>query len=246
MGNETFRSWPLGIPPREWTRLLAIDVGGSSPWSWIWTAVDPWHNVVCYHELYQTTTSADLLVEKALPWMTYGEEKEEFLWKAKVIDYENKIAAEDLRRGGIVVTNARKHDKAASIERLKGYMHPNPKNHYPPWHPRAGQANAPRLFVMASCINLRREIPQARWLEQANVVKDEMDRRTGNHAVDCLLYTIRELPPAMELPVTPPMFQSTVRDVSKMSDLYWYDKKKHEEQVAKHPRHRGSVQLPLF
>ncbi len=225
-----------GIPPVTWPRILAVDVGGATPWGWLWCAIDPHGNIVWYNEIYETTTNAQRLVDKAMPYMTY--EDTEFKWIAKVIDYENKIAAEDLRKGGIQMTNARKHDKASSLERLKGYLHPNPKHHFPEWHSRAGQPGSPRAFVLASCKEFRREIPQARWLEQAGVVKNEMDRKTGNHLVDCALYTIRELPPPLELPPTP-AFVPHSSGISKRSECYWFDLKVAEERRQRLSRTKG-------
>lgn len=224
-----YTRWPFGLPPRDWQRVLAVDVGGSTPWGWLWSAIDPWNNVIFYDEIYETTDRAPDLVERARPKMRDPETGEDYSFKAKVIDYENKIAAEDLRRMGIAMTNARKHDKASSIERLKGYFHPNPKHHFPPWHPRAGESGSPRAFVMARCKNFRRELPMARWLEVNGISKNEMDRRTGNHLIDCALYTIRELPPPFELKPAPAPFLAPGHNTSKMSELYWYDKRKTDE-----------------
>lgn len=220
--------WPNGLPPSEWPRILAVDVGGSTPWAWIWSAIDPFDNVITYDEIYETTSDVSGLIRQALPKMK-DENGNEYNFKAKVIDYENKIAATDLQRGGITMTNARKVDKASSIERLKSYFHPNPLHHFPPWHPHAGLPGSPRWFVMARCKNVRREIPQARWLERDSIFKDEMDRRTGNHTVDCLLYQCRELPPPWQLKPTPSIYQATTHNKNKMSELYHYDARQREK-----------------
>ena len=233
MNELSYVHWPNDLPPAEWPRVLAVDVGGSTPWGWLWSAIDPWQNVISYDELYKTTDEAPRLIEEAKPKMKDPATGEEYHFRAKVIDYENKIAAADLQRGGIQVTNARKHDKASSIERLKAYFHCNPKHHYPPWHPKAGEPGSPRWFVMARCKNLRREIPMARWLEVNGTTKNEMDRKTGNHLVDCALYTARELPPPWELkPMAAPLAAVT-QNTSKMSELYWYDRQQQEQLMKR-------------
>ena len=229
MNELSYTRWPHDLPPADWSRLLAVDVGGSTPWGWLWTAIDPWSNIIFYDELYKTTDQAPRLVDEAKPKMKDPESGEDYHFKAKVIDYENKIAAADLQRAGIQMTNARKHDKASSIERLKGYFHCNPKHHYPPWHPKAGEPGSPRAFVMARCKDLRREFPMARWLEVNGIAKNEMDRKTGNHLIDCALYTIRELPPPFELKPMPAPLAAVGDNISKISELYWYDRKQREQ-----------------
>lgn len=222
-------SWPLGRPPKEWPRLLACDVGGASPWSFEWCAVDPDNNIVFYDEIYEITTNVDRLVEKALPKMV-DEDGQQYSFRSKVIDYENKIAAEDLRRRGITFTNAAKMGKAGSVARLSSYLHPNEKHHFPGWHPRAGQPNAPRLFIVGTgCPSLVRELPQQRWKEDLTNerMKDEMDRTIANHATDCCLYTVRELPEVAKLPPSPGF---TPKQKDLMSALYWEDVKRHEER----------------
>src|SRR5258708_1813773 len=111
-----YSKWPFGLPPRDWVRILGVDVGGSSPWAWMWAAIDPWNNLIFYDEIYKTTDQAPRLVEEARPKMKDPETGEEYHFKAKVIDYANKVAAADLERHGIRMTNARKMDKASSIE----------------------------------------------------------------------------------------------------------------------------------
>lgn len=238
---EPPRNWIDGRPPREWPRILAIDVGGASPWAWEWSAIDPDNNVITYDEIYETTANTEILVDKALPKMV-DEEGKPYTYKAKVIDYENKIAAEDLRRRGITMTNARKHDKTSSINRLKSYIHPNQKHHFPNWHPRAGQSGSPRYFVTTKCRNLVKELPQQRWKEDLTNerMKDEADRTIANHATDCELYKIRELPDVATLRPAP---GSANTPQSLISALYWEDVRKHQERQSQaQPERRYRIQ----
>ncbi len=224
-------SWIDGRPPKEWHRLLAIDVGGSTPWCWLWSAVDTDGNIIFYDELYQTTSSAEELVIKARPKMR-DEDGKDYTFRSKIIDYENKIAAEDLRRMGIQMNNAQKRDKIASINRFQEYLHPNPRHKFPNWHPRAGQPGSPRAFIVG-CPNFVRELPQQRWKAvpmEDGEFKDEADRSIPNHATDCALYTSRELPRATELPADFWAGLET-RPTSKMSEMYWADVLAQREKV---------------
>lgn len=223
-------NWINGRPPKEWPRIMACDVGGSSPWAFIWAAIDPFDNVIAYDEVYMTTTNVEALVELAYPKM-FDEENKPYTFRAKVIDYENKVAAEDLRRRGIHFTNAQKHGKAGSIARFSSYLHPNAKHHFPNYHPRAGQSGSPRWFFTTNCPNNIREIPQQRWKEDVTNqrLKDELDRTIANHATDCDLYISRELPePATLKPA--PGFEA--KNISLMSRMYYADLKKQEEKKA--------------
>lgn len=222
--------WVNGRPPKHWLRTLAVDVGGSSPWCFLWGAIDSYGNIIWYDEIYKVTTSVDELTEEALPKMK-DEDGQPYQFRVRVIDYENKIAAEDLRRRGIVLQNAIKQDKAASIHRLQSYLHPNPKHGFPEWHPRAGELGSPRCFITANCRNFIREVPQQRWLEQSNFVKDEPDRKIPNHAVDDALYTVRSLPDPRLLKSAEPMApQGTT--LSLMSRMYWEDVRRQKEKEA--------------
>lgn len=234
------RDWVNGRPPKEWRRLLACDVGGSSPWAFEWVAVDPWGNLIFYDEIYRQTSNVDELAEEALPKM--GENGSPYEFQAKVIDYENKIAAADLEKRGIQFTNARKMNKSGdggSVSRLSSYLHPNPKHAFPAYHPMAGRMCSPRAFFVqkdyergVGVPNLIRELPQQQWDQQlqSDTFKDVMDRKIPNHATDCALYISREMPHPASLPVNP--YAATVTNVSKMAEMYWFDLKRQQEKES--------------
>lgn len=232
-----FDGWVNGNPPKDWLRLLACDVGGATAWSFEWSAIDPENNIVFYDEIYRVTTDVDKLAEDAVPKM-FDEDRQPYRFRAKIIDYENKLAAEDLRKRGISFTNAQKHAKASSIHRLASYLHPNPRHHFPEWHPLAGLPNAPRLFITRRCPNLIRELPLQRWKEdsQTEKFKNEPDRRIENHATDCVLYTVRELPEVAKLKPSPP---KALVGIDLRSALYWEDVRRAEERKSQTSRERG-------
>lgn len=232
--------WEDGRPPREWPRLLAVDVGGATPWCWLWCAVDPHGNLIFYDEIYKTTADTADLVRDALPKMK-DLSGESYNFQAKVIDYENRVAAEEVRKAGILLNNAVKNEKMVSVNRLKSYLHPNPQHHFPSWHPLAGQPNSPRMFVSRRCRNLIWEIPQQRYKELGSYVlerekhKDELDRSVPNHATDCALYITRMRPKPMDLPVNP--YAVTTKGISKMSEMYYFDLQR-EMKKKKAPERR--------
>jgi hypothetical protein len=233
--SESVFSETGGVPPFNWIRLLGIDVGGASPWAFLWCAVDNQGNVIVYDEIYKTTTDVDLLTDMALPKMN-PPGGGDYQFQAAVIDYENKIAAEDLSKRGINCTNAQKRNKQSSILRLASYLHPQPDHRYPEWHSRAGERNAPRLFISDRCVNLRRELPQQRWKEQKSktgdlMVKDEMAANIPNHAVDALLYILRERPQVSELPKT--LYDNQMYcSLSKSTQMYYHDAAKHALETS--------------
>ena len=214
------REWINGRPPRDWKRVMACDVGGATHWAFEIAAQDPWGNVVFYDEL-SAIAEMDWLAEKLKPKLL-DEHGEPYYWIAKVIDYENKLAAEDFRRRGVIFTNAQKMGKASSINRLSAYLSTNPKHHFPEWHPRAGQPNAPRLYVTSGCPVLIHEIPQQRWKEEVGSdgrLKNEADRSVRHDCWDACIYIVRELPDPATLPAIPA--PDARHPLSKQSECYY-------------------------
>src|SRR5437773_9866437 len=112
-----YEEWVNGEPPVTWDRILAWDVGGAAPHALIWSAIDTQGYLTSYDEVYLATTDMSRIADLALPKMKTASGLE-LNFRFRVVDYENKIAAEDMRRLGITFTNAIKHGKAASIQRL--------------------------------------------------------------------------------------------------------------------------------
>lgn len=214
-------------PPVEWKRGLAIDVGGTSPWSWLWCAIDPDQNVIVYHEIYRPGTDIAWFVDQAAPFMLRPD-GEPLSFDFKCIDAAGKIAADDIRRRGIQLTNAIKVDKLSSIHRLAGYLHVNPKHAIPAWHPLSGRVGSPRLFITSNCKGLLAELPQQRWRQTNGLsIKDEPDPTIADHSVDALLYALRQLPPPYELKPAKPV--TVDNSLSLMSRLYYADRERQEK-----------------
>lgn len=243
--NEHF-GWIDGTPPPDWPRVMAMDVGGATPNALEWFAQDPESLcLVAYDEINETTTDMRKIAMLALPKMKHPSGVG-YNFLAKVIDYENRIAADDMAKHGIRFTNAVKQNKTVSIHRLAGYLHPNPKRPFPIWHPNSGKLGSPLLFITSRCKTLIKEIPIQKWKNErvGDSMKDEMDRSIRHDSVDCALYVARIMPAPVTIPVPKIMQQEDSRSLQ--SKLYWADVKAREQwkttpgRKPYNPTHGGS------
>lgn len=239
--------WNGFTPPSDWERVLAMDVGGATNNALEWGAICPeTQSVVIYNEIVKQTTDIRLLASLAKPFLL-DEHGQEYKFKFRVGDYENRIALDDMGRHGVKFQNAVKHDKNLSIQRMAQYLHPNPLRPYPNWHYKVGQLGAPLLFITPNCVQLLKEIPNQKWKDhdKGSQVKDEMDRSIRHDTVDCVLYICRMLPAPATIPVPKRIIVEKKGSNSLMSRLYWHDVKKAEENAHTperriyHPAHNG-------
>jgi hypothetical protein len=223
--RETFRP----EVPKAWDRYLAVDVGGSDPWAWIFAAVDPAGNIIVYDEIYAPGTRIAPFVERAQKRLG-----DQYHFRRKIIDYENKLAAGELQEAGIRFDNAKKSNKRESIFRLSGYLHPSDARVFPDWHPRAGQSGAPRLYITSNCRSLIAELPQQKWkqVRGEDSYVNAPDEAVANHAVDATLYIIRELPKPTELAPSP--FEELRRQpTTLLSKVRWSERLEAERRKRK-------------
>lgn len=206
--------------PKAWERYLAVDVGGSDPWAWVFAAVDHAGNIIVYDEIYASGTRIAPFVERAQKRL-----RPEYHFRKKIIDYENKLAAGELQEAGIRFDNATKSNKRESIFRLSGYLHPSPDRQFPEWHPRAGENNAPRLFITANCRNLIAELPQQKWKQVRgdDSYENVPDPSIANHAVDALLYIVRELPKPTKVAESP-FAEIRHKPTDRLSEIRWAER----------------------
>jgi hypothetical protein len=231
MNPTPFQDWVNGVPPLAWLRLLAMDVGGATPNALEWGAQCPeTQSLVIYDEVNVTTTDMRAVAALSLPKMKHPGTETEYTFLAKVGDYENRIALDDMSKHGIRFTNAVKQNKTLSVHRLAAYLHPNPLRPFPSWHPRAGELGAPLLFITPNCKHAIAELPQQKWKAESDgtTMKDELDRSVRHDAVDCLLYITRILPAPTQIPIPKVLLVEDLRDNN--SKMYWADVKKHLAQ----------------
>jgi hypothetical protein len=224
--------WEKHEPPKHWPRYMGIDTGGTDPWAFEVSAVDPYGNVIFYDEIYRPETDVTSF-EKPLNAMLDGRNLE-----SVPMDYENKVAQEELRRIGIRVKNAYKRDKVKkSFHQVARYLHPNPERAFPDWHPKAGQPGSPGLFFTERVPNMVRELPQQRWKKLAgtDISLNEPDSRVSDHAVSALYYTLRERPRPEEA-LKPLGLKLKEAGMDLQSVYYHLLEKQHEEEMAKRQR----------
>lgn len=249
---RAFENWDAGVPPTDWPRLLAMDVGGATANCLEWVAQDPVSkSIVFYNEVHKVTADMRLVADMSLPYMK-DSRGQQYNFLAKVGDQENKIALSDMGKYGITFTNAVKQNKLVSVQRLSGYLHPNPNRHFPAWHPRAGQLGAPLMYITPACKHLIEEIPQQKWKSETGGtdLKDEMDRAVKHDAVDCALYIVRILPAPLDIPIQ--VAKPAGKEMNLQSKLYWEDVKRQKEKQASNaprtkynPNHGGTWESSL-
>lgn len=226
-----FEGWEGHIPPYSWARIMAMDIGGATPNHILIAAVCPdTQSVVAYDEINKVTTDMRLMAELALPKMKHEPTGHEYTFLAKVGDYENRIALDDMARHGVRFTNAVKQHKNVSIHRFSGYLHANPKRPFPSWHPKAGKLGAPLWYITPNCKELIKQVPIQKWKNEKDgtSMKDEMDRAVIHDAVDCALYIARILPAPATIPV--PKVRLKNENMSLQSRLYYLDVEKALQQ----------------
>ncbi len=252
-----YTGWKNTIPPTNWVRILSFDTGGATSNNMELAAICPeTQSLVFYQEVNKVTTNMRLMAELMLPHLKPEESNEEYNFLAKIGDYENRVALHDLAEHGIKFTNAVKHDKNLSVQRLSGYLHPNPKRPFPAWHPNAGQLGAPLMYITENCPFLIEDIPQQKWKKPTGgsggvgvTVKDEMDRTVRHDSVDCALYIVRLLPAPATIPI--PKISTHEDTRSLQSRMYWEDvarAKANEAAPARKPysaSHDGGNQWKL-
>lgn len=228
-----YKDWEGGTPPRTWPRILAFDVGGATANALEWCAQDPESKcIVFYDEINKATPDMSQVAALALPKMKPEGSNEEYNFIAKVGDYENRIALDDMGKYGIRFSNAVKQNKLLSVQRLNGYLHPNPRRQFPSWHPKAGLFGSPLLFITPGCPHLIEEIPLQKWKAdgKGDSVKDELDRTVKHDAVDCALYIVRILPAPMTIVIPKVVLEASTKSLQ--SALYWADVKKQRERLS--------------
>lgn len=250
-----YEGWMGFVPPASWERVLAMDIGGATPNNMEWAAICPETQSLVFHsEVNKITTDMREMVKLAQPFMK-SPNKEEYNFRFKAGDYENRIALDEMGRNGITFTNAVKQNKLKSVHRFASYLHPNPLRAFPSWHPLAGKLGAPLVFISPECKTLIREIPQQKWKTEraGDSMLDELDRAVRHDAVDCALYIVRLLPAPNTIPL-PKVAAAELSRQALMSKLYWEDAKKFAEKHSDvkprkkyNPSHGGAHwRLSLF
>lgn len=190
--------------PRDFELIVAIDVGGESPWAVEPHYIDYQGNVIVASGLTKSTVRiAEIAnwIKAHLPW---NESRTRF-----VIDPENKVASLELAEHGIHCVPAMKGpgSNLAGITRVAGYLHVQKGRALPEWYKdtqpkerwdRFKDGGSPRLFVFRNNAVWRVEHDNAVWdPNKPNELLKTKERRFDT--VDATKYAVALRPDASKM-----------------------------------------------
>lgn len=182
--------------PKHWQLLVAIDVGGDSPWAVVPTFVDEQGNIIVangFHNRTARVSDVATWVKRNLP---YNESRTRF-----VVDPENPIATVELSEHGIYCGSAQKAIMPGLL-RLAGYLHVQKHRDLPHWYAETQPQDrvvkfrgkgAPQMYVMKSAMVVRKELETAKW-DETKVDKLFKSSTARFDTVDALRYAAMEHP----------------------------------------------------
>jgi phage terminase large subunit len=184
--------------PKGWERLVAIDYGMVNPTAALWGAIDYDGNLFIYDEYYQPGIVSD----SAKAILAKSEGQEIAFWlidpstaaKNREKDGMPWSVLEEFEDYGIWATPANR-EMLGGINRVKEFLKLDDKR----ISPVTRTAPAPRLYIMANCVNLAWEFPQYQWKKMHNLTnrnEAERPRDYNDHALDALRYMIMSRFPA--------------------------------------------------
>jgi hypothetical protein len=189
-------------PPAHWARFIGWDHGQDNPTAAIFIAVDEEGNVVVYREYYKSGSILEQHAD-AVKQLCIGDSVPRSADGAIITHMDPQVAGQsdpvtgrDFRQlyqgHGILGLVANKKVNAG-IGRLRQLMHRDPTHKYPKWHPRAGEGDAPRMFILDICPNLLHEIPLYQWEKRREGSlrnEPEKPRKYLDHALDAVRYAV--------------------------------------------------------
>ena len=102
---------PIAMPPREWTRYLAVDFGFRNPMCVQWWAVDPDDHARMYREIYRTGQLVEDVARQVLAIVKKGDGHNPDVWppRAIICDHDAEDRATLERHIGFSTTAATKN-----------------------------------------------------------------------------------------------------------------------------------------
>lgn len=153
--------------PKHWQLLVAIDVGGDSPWAVVPMYSDERGNIIVTNGFHNRTGRISEVagwIHRNIPF--YKDNRVRF-----IIDPENPVATVELSEHGIYSSPAQKAIMPGLL-RLEGYLHVQRHRDLPGWyadtqpHDRVFKfrdKGSPQMFVMKSAMVVRKELDTAKW-----------------------------------------------------------------------------------
>lgn len=179
--------WPYGIP-LQYTRFISIDYGLAAPYCALWHCIDFDGNIYTYQEHYEPGLTADLQSQEIILRSHandtfYAEFLDPSMW-ADFPGHQGKtnISAADIYRDAFAHDgrfgplrpgyNKRRHIALSTLDKLL-----NRGNGYPNW------------YIERSCVNLWRELQDARFNKNIRDQWDEdLDKNCDDHAITAAYY----------------------------------------------------------
>lgn len=218
--SEKLHVVPAFTVPDAWERFEHMDYGLSAPTAWYAVAVDYDGNLVVFDGLYEPGLPSELApkvkMRRELSWQPKGTSNQCFADPAVFAAGARtkwgrpaSVADEFAHDAGIALTAAN-NDRRAGFVRISELLKLDEKRRFPQWHPLAGAAGSPRLFVMdvPGTLELREQLADAPLEEDGKPLPGEaVDRdweRSKGHAHASLRYGVLSRPgPSTELEEEP-------------------------------------------
>lgn len=177
----------------EWRLYLTGDHGFNAPTAWVWVAVNARGHMVAFHEHYQKEVTvaehAEVLHEfhKKIgrePYLVTGD---------PAMGQRNGVTGDSIldeyaRHGIHIQTDGITRDKMVGINKVNQFLRVNPAT------------NMPFLVITDNCVNLRREMKNAKQARVLNKTvaarknQPEGMREKDDHAIDALRYLVTLMP----------------------------------------------------
>jgi hypothetical protein len=197
--------------PSPWERFESMDHGISNPTAWLAHAVDYEGNVVTFDSHYLPalpSETAPIILKKRQIWnssVCWGDPASLATRTATVRKFGTPATIEtEYADHGVQIIPA-KNDPRAGYARLRELLKRDPEHRFPDWHPRRGEAYAPRWFIaQKTCPELVEQVRSAPLApiehRYAGEMVDPKWEGSYGHAVAAARYGLMSYPSASERP----------------------------------------------
>lgn len=181
--------WPYGVPSGQ-RIIIGKDWGSHAPFAALWIAIDSNKDAYVFREAYEPGLTADGQAERVVQ-MTGQNEKIHAIYpdptvfntnsggNKTIADYYRDVYARDKRFGPVLEgerTLNRRKQGMATIDAMLGRDN-----------------GFPDLYIEQGCVNLLKEIGEARWWQPKHgQAKEDLDPNCADHAITALYYALNQ------------------------------------------------------
>lgn len=179
--------------PDDWVRFRGLDYGRTDPFACLWAAVDPEGFIVVYREAYQAGLNISEQTDRVNTLS--GTERISYTMADPSVFHtiggkDGSMYRQYVDSGFPMPLRPANNDRLAGWNRVREFLAVEPDVDPPPWAQKP-PGKTPRLFVMASCRNLIRTIPEMQHDENR---PEDLDTDQEDHLVDALRYMLMSRP----------------------------------------------------